>query len=79
MVYGLRSLATVPIDHARDKAYAMTPARRRKKAENQRRRRAAGSEANNKDWDHKDQRWETPSQNRGNDGEGTKKESGANY
>jgi hypothetical protein len=77
---------------ARDKAYAMTPARRRKKAENQRRRRAAGPEANNKDWDHKDkrwetpeqnrgndERWETPEQNRGNDGEGTKKESNANY
>ena len=64
---------------ARDKAYAMTPARRRKKAENQRRRRAAGSEADNKDWDHKDKRWETPEQNRGNDGEGTKKESNANY
>jgi hypothetical protein len=57
----------------------MTPARRRKKAENQRRRRAAGPEANNKDWDHKDKRWETPEQNRGNDGEGTKKESNANY
>ena len=64
---------------ARDKAYAMTPARRRKKAENQRRRRAAGPEANNKDWDHKDKRWETPKQNRGNDGKGTKKESNANY
>ena len=64
---------------ARDKCYAMTPARRKKKAENQKRRRAAGSEANGKDWDHKDKRWETPKQNRGNDGEGTKKESGANY
>ena len=64
---------------ARDKAYAMTPERRKKKAENQKRRRAAGSEADNKDWDHKDQRWETPHANRGNDGEGTKKESGANY
>lgn len=64
---------------ARDKAYAMTPERRKKKAENQKRRRAAGNEANNKDWDHKDQRWETAHANRGNDGEGTKKESGANY
>lgn len=64
---------------ARDKAYAMTPERRKKKAENQRRRRAAGSVADGKDWDHKDKRWETPKQNRGNDGEGTKKESGANY
>ena len=64
---------------ARDKAYAMTPDRRKKKAENQRRRRVAGSEADNKDWDHKDQRWETPKQNRGNEGKGTKSESGNNY
>jgi hypothetical protein len=64
---------------ARDKAYAMSPDRRRKKAENQKRRRAAGSEAEGKDWDHKDKRWETPERNRGNDGQGTKKESGANY
>lgn len=64
---------------ARDKAYAMTPDRRKKKADSQRRRRAAGSVANGKDYDHKDQRWESPAQNRGNDGEGTKKESGKNY
>ena len=31
------------------------------------------------DWDHKDQRWESPAQNRGNDGQGTKKEGGKNY
>ena len=53
---------------ARDKAYAMTPDRREKKADSQRRRRAAGSKANGKDWDHKDGRWESPAQNRGNDG-----------
>ena len=64
---------------ARDKAYAMTPARRNKKAHSQRQRRADPSGAKGKDWDHKDKRWETPSQNRGNDGEGTKKESGKNY
>jgi len=64
---------------ARDKAYAMTPRRRKMKAENQKRRRAAGSVAKGKDWDHKDKRWETPKQNRGNDGQGTKKESGARY
>ena len=64
---------------ARDKAYAMTPARRAKKADAQRRRRANPSAAKGRDWDHKDQRWETPKQNRGNDGEGTKKESGKNY
>ena len=64
---------------ARDKAYAMTPDRRRKKADSQRKRRAAGSTADGKDYDHKDQRWESPAQNRGNDGEGTKKEGGKNY
>ena len=35
--------------------------------------------AKGKDYDHKDKRWETPNANRGNDGEGTKKESGNNY
>jgi hypothetical protein len=64
---------------ARDKAYAMTPDRRAKKAHAQREARANPSAAKNKDYDHKDQRWETPAQNRGNDGEGTKKESGKNY
>jgi hypothetical protein len=64
---------------ARDKAYAMTPDRRRKKADSQRKRRAAGSAADGKDYDHKDQRWESPAQNRGNDGEGKKKEGGRNY
>lgn len=64
---------------ARDKAFAMTPARRAKKAHSQRERREAGSKADGKDYDHKDQRWETPAQNRGNDGEGTKKESNNNY
>ena len=32
-----------------------------------------------KDWDHKDGRWETPKQNRGNEGKGTKAESGKKY
>ena len=64
---------------ARDLAYAMTPARRKKKADSQKRRRAAPNKSKGKDWDHKDGRWESPSQNRGNDGEGTKKESGKNY
>tara|TARA_R100000353_G_scaffold49672_1_gene39409 strand:- start:314 stop:547 length:234 start_codon:yes stop_codon:yes gene_type:complete len=62
---------------ARDKAYAMTPARREKKAENQRLRRAAikaGRDINGKDYDHKDKRFESVAANRGNDGEGTKKE-----
>jgi hypothetical protein len=64
---------------ARDKAAAMTPERKRKKAENQRRARANPSAAKGKDWDHKDKRWETPAQNRGNDGQGTKKEGNKNY
>ena len=64
---------------ARDKAYAMTPDRRAKKAHAQREARANPTAAKNKDYDHKDQRWETPAQNRGNDGEGTKKEGGKNY
>ena len=64
---------------ARDKAYAMTPDRRAKKAHAQREARANPSAAEGKDYDHKDQRWESPAQNRGNYGEGTKKEGGKNY
>ena len=63
----------------RDLAYAMTPDRRKKKAHARRMRNKAGGKANGKDWDHKDGRWESPKANRGNDGEGTKKESGKNY
>ena len=64
---------------ARDLAFAKTPARKAKKADAQRRRRAAGSKADGKDYDHKDRRWESPKQNRGNDGQGTKKEGKENY
>lgn len=32
-----------------------------------------------KDWDHEDGRFESVKQNRGNEGEGTKKESGKRY
>jgi hypothetical protein len=62
---------------ARDLAYAKTPARRQKKAENQRLRRAAIKASQNidgKDYDHKDKRFESVKANRGNDGQGTKKE-----
>jgi hypothetical protein len=62
---------------SRDLAMANTPRRKEMRAENQRLRRAAkkaGKNVDGKDWDHKDQRWETPERNRGNDGEGTKKE-----
>ena len=64
---------------SRDKAYAMTPTRRAKKTHAEREARASPKAAAGKDYDHKDRRWESPAQNRGNDGEGTKKESGNNY
>ena len=62
---------------ARDLAAAKTPSRRRKKAENQRLRRAAkkaGVKLKGKDYDHKDKRFKSVKDNRGNDGKGTKKE-----
>jgi hypothetical protein len=62
---------------ARDLRAALTPARRKKKAENQRERRAAlksGKNIEGKDYDHKDGRFKSIKANRGNDGEGTKKE-----
>jgi hypothetical protein len=64
---------------ARDLAYAKTPARRAKKAHAQRERRKAGSVAVGKDWDHKDGKWKAVGANRGNDGQGTKKEGKKNY
>lgn len=63
---------------ARDLAYAKTDDRRKKKAHAQRlHRKYTGDEG--KDWDHKDGRFESPKRNRGNDGLGTKKESGKKY
>tara|TARA_R110002167_G_scaffold171723_1_gene369779 strand:+ start:289 stop:525 length:237 start_codon:yes stop_codon:yes gene_type:complete len=62
---------------SRDKLAAMTPDRRKKKAENQRKRRAAikaGKSIKGKDYDHKSRRFKSVKANRGNDGEGTKKE-----
>tara|TARA_B100000768_G_C11213058_1_gene346890 strand:- start:513 stop:812 length:300 start_codon:yes stop_codon:yes gene_type:complete len=67
---------------ARDLAYAKTPDRRKKKAHAQRERRRAsraGKNVDGLDWDHKDGRWERPSRNRANDGEGTKKEGKKKY
>ena len=63
----------------RDLEAAKTPARRKKKAENQRKRRAhiklnGKSSLKGKDYDHKDKRFESIKANRGNDGNGTKKE-----
>ena len=61
----------------RDKRAAMTADRRKKKAENQRKRRAAikaGKNIKGKDYDHKDRKFKSIKANRGNDGNGTKKE-----
>jgi len=63
---------------ARDLAYAKTPDRRAKKADSQMKHRNTKGEGK-QDWDHKNQRWESVKQNRGNDGLGTKKESGKKY
>lgn len=62
----------------RDLAYAKTDDRKAKKAHSQRMRRKDPN-GKGKDWDHEDGRWESVKQNRGNEGEGTKKESGKNY
>ena len=62
---------------ARDLAYANSPARKKKRAENQRLRRAAikaGKNIEGKDFDHKDRKFKSVKDNRGNDGMGTKKE-----
>jgi len=64
---------------ARDKAYAMTPDRRAKKAHAQREARKSPAESKGQDYDHKRQAFVSVKSNRGNEGEGTKKESGANY
>ncbi len=62
----------------RDLAMAKTPDRRAKKADSQMKHRNSPINKG-KDYDHKDQRFKTVKANRGNDGEGTKKESGNNY
>jgi len=62
----------------RDLAYAKTDDRTAKKAESQRMHRKNPS-AKDKDYDHEDGRFESVKQNRGNEGEGTKKESGKHY
>jgi hypothetical protein len=62
----------------RDLAYAKTDDRRIKKAHSQRMHRKHPGN-NGKDYDHEDGRFESVKQNRGNEGEGTKKESGKKY
>jgi len=67
---------------ARDLAYANTPARKAKRAENQRLRRAAvkaGKNIDGKDFDHKTREFKSVAANRGNDGNGTKKEGKKKY
>jgi hypothetical protein len=62
---------------ARDKKTAMTARRRKMKAENQRKRRAAKKKGKNlkgKDYDHKTKKFTSIKANRGNRGQGTKKE-----
>ena len=61
----------------RDLRTAKTPARRAKKAENQRKRRAAKKRGQNvagKDYDHRTRRFTSVKTNRGNGGNGTKRE-----
>lgn len=62
----------------RDLAFAKTDDRRAKKAHSQRmHRKNPGNKG--MDYDHEDGRFESVKQNRGNDGNGTKSESGKNY
>jgi len=63
----------------RDLAFAKSPARKAKKAENQRKRRANPGVADGKDYDHKTSSFRSIKSNRGNDGKGTKLESGKKY
>ena len=67
---------------ARDKRYAMSPERKAKKAHAQRERSAAkkkGVDLSGRDYDHKRQGFVSVKSNRGNEGQGTQKERGANY
>ena len=61
-----------------DLACAKTPDRRAKKADSQRRHRQ-NPDAKGKDYDHKDGKFKSVKSNRGNGGEGTKKEGGKKY
>tara|TARA_R110001606_G_scaffold341639_1_gene489958 strand:+ start:41 stop:280 length:240 start_codon:yes stop_codon:yes gene_type:complete len=58
----------------RDLAYAKTPDRKKKKAENQVIRRKAKFNLSGLDYDHEDGKFESVKRNRGNDGNGTRKE-----
>jgi len=62
----------------RDKKMAMTPLRRAKKADSQKKHRDNPS-MKGKDYDHKDKKFKSEKNNRGNDGEGTIKEGKRKY
>ena len=62
----------------RDLAMAKTPDRRAKKADSQKQHRNNPS-ASGKDYDHKSGSFKSVKANRGNDGQGTKKEGKSNY
>tara|TARA_B110000037_G_C16922090_1_gene424815 strand:+ start:536 stop:784 length:249 start_codon:yes stop_codon:yes gene_type:complete len=64
---------------ARDTVYAKTKGRKDKKAHAEREARANPSAAKGKDFDHKRQAFVSVKSNRGNEGEGTKKEGGKKY
>ena len=71
------SAAAAAAKAIRDLEYANSPARKKKRAYNQRVRRAAikaGINIEGKDYDHKDGKFKSVKDNRGNDGKGTKKE-----
>ena len=61
-----------------DLAMAKTPDRRAKKADSQKRHRNNPS-TSGKDYDHKSGSFKSVKANRGNDGQGTKKEGKSNY
>jgi len=63
---------------ARDLAAAKTPYRRAAKADAQKRHRDSPVNKN-KDYDHKSGTFKSVKANRGNDGQGTKKEGNKNY
>ena len=62
----------------RDLAVAKTPYRRAAKADSQMKHRNSPV-SKNKDYDHKSGRFKSVKANRGNDGQGTKKEGNSNY
>ena len=76
------SVAAAKAKAVRDLEYANRPDREAKRASSQREKRAAikaGTYVAGKDYDHKRQKYVSVESNRGNEGEGTKKEGNNNY